>query len=225
MMFLMVFVAMIAMPSPGWRPVVLMVVAVPGWYSVVLYRHCQDRPGHVLMGHVGPRPFMRVGIEPGVVMQYIVAFAVKKVIVVDTGCVVYRRAGHDDELRWRGHYHRGRAGYYYRRRAEVDVNINAACLHPGAGEQADNKYQTNGCTDDPVCHCFLQTQDVPVTASSIYSIRHFVVISLAQEVYQGAMVADNTCMPVLLYLGDVSGYLDSIQGSIDAIHALSQLLR
>ena len=39
------------------------------------------------------------------------------------------------------------------------------------------------------------------------------------------MVADNPCMPVLLYLGGVSMYLDSIQGSIDAIHALSQLLR
>jgi hypothetical protein len=167
MMFMMVFVAMFAMPSPGWWPVVL---DVPGWYSVVLYRHCQDLPGHVLMGHVGPRPFMRVGIEPGVVMQYIVAFAVKKVVVVDTGRVVYHRAGHDDELRWRGHYHRGRrAGYYYRRRwrAEVDVNINAARLHPGAGEQADNKYQTNDCTDEPVCHCFLQAQDVPVTASFI----------------------------------------------------------
>jgi hypothetical protein len=221
MMFMMVFVAMFAMPVV----VVLVLVDVPGWHSVVLCRHCQDSPGHVLMGHVGPRPFMRVGIEPGVVMQDIVAFAVKKIIVVDTGRVVYRRAGHDDELRWRGHYHRGRAGYYYRRRAEVDVNINAARLHPGAGEQADNKYQTNGCTDDPVCHCFLQTQDVPVTASSIYSSRHFAVISLAQEVYHGAMVADNPCMPVLLYLGGVSMYLDSIQGSIDAIHALSQLLR
>jgi hypothetical protein len=179
MMFMMVFVSMSAMPV-----VIVVVVDVPGWYSVVLYRHCQDRPGHVLMGHVGPRPFMRVGIEPGVVMQDIVAFTVKKVVVIDTGRVVYRRAGHDDELRWRGHYYRGRAGYYYRRRwrAEVDVNINATRLHPDVGEQADNKYQTNGCTDDPVCHCFLQTQGFPVTASSIYSSRHFITISLAYEV-------------------------------------------
>jgi hypothetical protein len=214
-MVFMMFVAMFAMP------VVVMAVGVSGWYSVVLYRHGQDRPGHVLMGHVGPRPFMRMGREPGVVMQYIVALAVKKVIVVDTGRVVYRRTRYNDELRWRGHYHRGRAGYYYRRRAEVDVNINAARLHPSAGEQADNKYQTNGCTDDPMCHCFLQTQDVLVTASSIYSSRHFVVISLAQEVYKDLRVSDNTCMSVWLYLGDVSRYLDRIQGSIDVVYALS----
>jgi hypothetical protein len=70
-------------------------------------------------------------------------------------------------------------------------------------------------------HCFLKTQDVPVTASSIYSIRCFAVISLAQEVYESPMVSDNTCMPVLLYLGDVSRYLDRIQGCIDVVYALS----
>jgi hypothetical protein len=116
-------------------------------------------------------------------MQYIVAFAVKKVIVVGTGRVIHCRARHDDELRWRGHDHRGRGGYYDRRRwrAEVDTDINAASLQPGARKKADNKYQTNSCTDNPAYHCFLQTQNVPVTASSIYLSRHFATVSLARK--------------------------------------------
>jgi hypothetical protein len=146
-------------------------------------------------------------------MKHIVAFAIKKVIVFDSGCVVYRCAGHDDELWWRRHYYRGRGWYHDRGwwRAEININMHTARLHPGAGEQADNKYQANGCTDNPVCHCFLQTQDVPVTASSTYSSRHVAVISLVppftSETFPGilevSMAASLWCIAFLSYSDEV----------------------
>ena len=77
----------VAMSRPWWRAAVLSGI-MPGRHPVVCYWHGKDRRGHMLTGNEGPWPIMGRGIEPGIIMEDVVAVGVEEVIMGDIGSVI-----------------------------------------------------------------------------------------------------------------------------------------